>query len=103
LLPLLAFALLLEVDSVIQVCTSAAYPVITGETYYYRIAFNQRKSIGRSAVMAACILVMLGMTANDALHRVAQVRGCPVPDTPEQRAWVEQFAQSYTNFMTPRE
>jgi hypothetical protein len=56
LLPLLAFALLLEVESVIQVCTAAAYSVIIGETHYYRIAFNQRMGFVRAedVDMLAC-------------------------------------------------
>jgi len=60
-----------------------------------QVVLHCRMGIGRSALGAACILVLLGMTADDALHRIAQARGCPVPDTPEQRAWVEQFAQRY--------
>lgn len=47
-----------------------------------------RASIGRSSVLAASILVRLGWDANAAFDAIESARGCPVPDTPEQRQWV---------------
>ncbi len=48
--------------------------------------------IGRAAVIAACVLAMLGVAVDTAFEAIAVARGCPVPDTLEQRAWVAQFA-----------
>jgi protein-tyrosine phosphatase len=52
-----------------------------------------RSGIGRSTVLAACVLVTSGVSATSALDQIETARGCPVPDTAEQRAWVERFAQ----------
>jgi protein-tyrosine phosphatase len=52
-------------------------------------------SIGRSTVTAACTLIELGWTAAGALTAIEAARGCPVPDTPEQRDWILHYeAQS---------
>jgi hypothetical protein len=59
------------------------------------VAIHCRQGVGRSALMAACVLASLGDTAEEALARVARARGCPVPDTAEQRDWVLRFAQEH--------
>jgi protein-tyrosine phosphatase len=59
------------------------------------VAIHCRQGVGRSAVLAACVLVSLGETPDRAFNRVAVARGCPVPDTAEQREWVLRFAQTY--------
>jgi len=53
-----------------------------------RIGVHCRGSIGRSTVMATAILVHLGWEPRQALMDVALARGCPVPDTEEQRDWI---------------
>lgn len=45
-----------------------------------------RQGIGRSAVLAAAVLIATGIDAEDALRRVAEARGRPVPETAEQPA-----------------
>ncbi len=57
-----------------------------------KVAVHCRQGVGRSAVLAACLLVAAGVAVGDAFARVAEARGCPVPDTVEQRAWVARFA-----------
>jgi protein-tyrosine phosphatase len=52
------------------------------------VAIHCRQSVGRSAVLAACVLVSGGVAAEVAFERICKARGCPVPDTPEQRQWV---------------
>jgi protein-tyrosine phosphatase len=47
-----------------------------------------RASIGRSSILAASVLVRLGWDANAAFDAIESARGCPVPDTPEQKLWV---------------
>lgn len=56
------------------------------------IIFHCRQGVGRSAMMAAAVLVTSGMEADFAFRIIEKARGCPVPDTEEQRAWVEQYA-----------
>jgi protein-tyrosine phosphatase len=53
-----------------------------------RIGVHCRGSIGRATVTAACTLIHLGWDPAAALAAVEQTRGCPVPDTAEQRAWI---------------
>ena len=52
------------------------------------IAVHCRACIGRSSLLAASVLVRLGWDANAAFDAIQIARGCPVPDTSEQRKWV---------------
>jgi protein-tyrosine phosphatase len=52
------------------------------------VAIHCRMGIGRSSMIAACLLIEAGCDPRTALERVAAARGCPVPDTDEQRAWI---------------
>ena len=56
-----------------------------------RIGAHCRGCIGRSTVLVAAVLVALGTDPGDALMRIEDARGWPVPDTPEQRAWILAF------------
>jgi protein-tyrosine phosphatase len=53
-----------------------------------RIGVHCRQGVGRSALLAACVLIALGTAPDTALARIAAARGLPVPETPEQRQWV---------------
>lgn len=57
----------------------------------HRIGAHCRGCIGRSTVLIASVLIALGAAAGDSLLRVEDARGWPVPDTPEQRAWIQEF------------
>jgi protein-tyrosine phosphatase len=57
------------------------------------IAIHCRLGIGRSSMLAACVLVLEGMDSEAAFELIGQARGCPVPDTAEQLSWVERFAK----------
>jgi protein-tyrosine phosphatase len=59
-----------------------------------RVGVHCRQGVGRSAVLVACILIALGVDPAAALSRIAAARGLPVPETPEQRQWVIDFARS---------
>jgi protein-tyrosine phosphatase len=56
------------------------------------VAVHCRAGIGRSSVIAACALICLGIAPDHALDMIAKARGVDVPDTAEQRAWVQAFA-----------
>ena len=53
-----------------------------------------RQGVGRSALIAACVMALGGVPVDDAFEKIENARGCPVPDTPEQRRWVVQLAES---------
>jgi hypothetical protein len=42
-------------------------------------------------MMAAAVMVLLGLEVSDAFERIKAARGMDVPDTDEQRLWVEHF------------
>lgn len=57
------------------------------------VALHCRQSVGRSGLMAACLLVLSGLEPEAAFARLSEARGCTVPETIEQKTWVSQFAQ----------
>jgi protein-tyrosine phosphatase len=59
------------------------------------IGIHCRAGIGRSSLIAASLLLFLGLDAETAFQKLAEARGCPVPDTQEQREWVDDFARTF--------
>lgn len=59
------------------------------------VALHCRQGVGRSALMAACVLGALGEGPAAAFGRIEKARGCRVPDTDEQRAWVMKFVERH--------
>ncbi|MFQ5858481.1 MAG: hypothetical protein ACE5LU_23020 [Anaerolineae bacterium] len=57
------------------------------------VAVHCRQGIGRSTLIAACLLVLAGVDPETAFQRVSAARGCAVPETSEQREWVIKFAR----------
>ena len=44
-------------------------------------------------LLAAALMVLLGITPDAAFQQLSEVRGLEVPETDEQRNWVEDFAE----------
>jgi protein-tyrosine phosphatase len=57
------------------------------------VAVHCRQGIGRSGMIAAALLVKEGRSPDDAMKMISDVRGLPVPETPEQREWVRDFSK----------
>lgn len=57
------------------------------------VGIHCRQGIGRSALLAASLLVNSGIQVESAFRQIERAREAPVPDTPEQRQWVEKFAR----------
>ena len=57
------------------------------------IGIHCRQSIGRSALLAAALMVLFGISPSAAFQQLSQVRGLEVPETDEQRSWIENFAE----------
>jgi protein-tyrosine phosphatase len=51
-----------------------------------------RQGIGRSGLLAACLLVKRGMTPGAAIESVSAARGVNVPETAAQRDWIDHYA-----------
>lgn len=85
------------VDRGVPESTSDFLGLVRRLTWYVEggkaVAIHCRQGIGRSAVVAACVLAVLGERPDVALDRIAAARGRPVPDTDEQREWVLRFAE----------
>ncbi len=56
------------------------------------VGVHCRQGVGRSALIAASLLVYEGLEVETAFARIEAARGCAVPDTVEQRQWVARFA-----------
>lgn len=50
--------------------------------------------VGRAGTTACCLLVHQGMSATEAIRTVSSARGCTVPETAAQIAFIEKFAQN---------
>jgi protein-tyrosine phosphatase len=56
------------------------------------VLMHCRQGIGRVGLVAACLLLTKGLNAEMALNRLAAARGVPLPETPEQRRWIDHYA-----------
>jgi protein-tyrosine phosphatase len=55
-----------------------------------------RQGIGRTGLVAACLLVKNGMSPGAAVDSVSAARGLPVPETSEQRDWIDRYNLALT-------
>ena len=51
-----------------------------------------RQGVGRTGLVAACLLVRKGMSPGAAIDKISAARGVPVPETEEQREWIDHLA-----------
>ncbi len=74
-------------------------PSVEGFAYVTRLLFKQtsagvntlvhcRAGIGRSGLLAAGVLLHVGMSSDEAFDYVSKMRGIRVPETLEQREWL---------------
>ena len=56
------------------------------------VLIHCRQGIGRSGLVAACLLISKGLSPGAAVDQVSAARGLRVPETPEQREWVDRFS-----------
>jgi len=64
------------------------------------VAVHCKAGIGRSGMLAACVLVSTGETPEQALKIVSDARGQAVPDTREQGDFVADFAAHWKKYPT---
>ena len=58
------------------------------------VAIHCRQGVGRAGLIAASVLTLGGDGAEQILQALTKARRCVVPETPEQRKWVEEFART---------
>jgi len=56
------------------------------------VALHCRQGIGRTGLVAACLLVADGLGPQEAIDRLTSARGVEVPETEQQRRWIDDFA-----------
>lgn len=56
------------------------------------VVIHCRQGIGRSGLVAACLLVTSGLDPVSAVQKVSDARGVPVPETQDQRRWIDHYA-----------
>ncbi len=56
------------------------------------VVVHCRQGIGRSGLVAACLLVRKGVSPGAAVEMVSAARGVSVPETTEQRDWIDHYA-----------
>src|SRR4051794_17637279 len=56
------------------------------------VVVHCRQGIGRAGLFAAAVLIAAGLDPDAAVERVSAARGRPVPETPAQRRWLDEFA-----------
>jgi protein-tyrosine phosphatase len=59
-----------------------------------KIGVHCRGCIGRSTVVTASTLIIMGWTSLNALDAIEAARGCSIPDTEQQRDWIVEFGVS---------
>ena len=57
------------------------------------VAVHCRAGIGRSGLIAACVLTELGVSFNDLFPTLSRSRGVQVPDTEKQVEWVRRYSK----------
>jgi len=57
------------------------------------VGIHCRQSVGRSSLIAACVLITSGESPESAFEHIEVARGVSVPDTAEQKEWAFSFAR----------
>ncbi len=56
------------------------------------IGIHCRQSVGRASLLAASVMMALGVSPENSLRKISEARGCPVPETAQQYEWLMAFA-----------
>ena len=59
------------------------------------VVVHCRQGVGRSGLVGACLLVNKGLNSQRAIDLISAARGIPVPETAEQRRWIDFYASSF--------
>ncbi|HEU0139031.1 MAG TPA: dual specificity protein phosphatase family protein [Bryobacteraceae bacterium] len=59
------------------------------------VVLHCRQGIGRTGLVAACLLLTKGIDPESAITRLSAARGTSIPETPEQRRWIDHYAESF--------
>lgn len=65
------------------------------------IGFHCHGCIGRAPLVASCVLMYSGKSAETAFDLVSYARGYPIPEAPEQAHWGRYFARQLSSSVNP--
>jgi protein-tyrosine phosphatase len=88
-LPIADMSVPSDTEAFLGALTGLAARVREGE----HVAVHCYASVGRSGIISSLLLVLCGWEVETALATLSAVRGRPVPETDEQRAWVRRAAE----------
>jgi protein-tyrosine phosphatase len=61
------------------------------------VLIHCRQGVGRAGLVAACLLVRKGLDPSAAVEIISAARGVAVPETREQRQWIDHYAAISTS------
>jgi len=56
------------------------------------VVLHCRQGVGRTGLVAACLFLTKGLDPQAAVQRLSKARGVPIPETREQRQWIDHYA-----------
>lgn len=59
------------------------------------VVLHCRQGIGRTGLVAACLMLTKGLDPEMVVTRLSAARGVPVPETLEQRRWIDRYASTF--------
>lgn len=79
-----------SVSAVSALVTTLGAELETGQA----VAIHCRAGIGRTGLIAGCLLHSLNVPQREIFPLLSRARGVTVPDTPEQEDWLKQFVRT---------
>ncbi|MEM7251216.1 MAG: hypothetical protein AAF493_07335 [Pseudomonadota bacterium] len=77
-----------SVDQAAELVTALCAGLREGQ----HILLHCHGGVGRSGLMAAAVMIASGFDVRRSIQSISTARGCQIPETPAQRAWLEAFA-----------
>jgi len=56
------------------------------------VVLHCRQGVGRAGLVAACLFLTKGLDPQAAVQRLSAARGVPIPETREQRQWIDRYS-----------
>ncbi len=78
-----------SLGTVIEIVAAVKSDLSSGK----KVLIHCRQGIGRSGMIAACLLIISGIPVEVALSTLSNKRGLPVPETEEQRKWLQRYSE----------
>lgn len=77
------------IEEIVERCVlRCAEELSSGRT----VAVHCRQSLGRAPMFTALLMTTFGISPDEAFDSIGTARGVAVPETEEQRVWVEEFS-----------